>query len=65
MADNITKNNSDVGKPERIYLYEAYEVEYWIRKLGASEDELKSAVKAVGHRARDVEEYFKNLKQEN
>ena len=63
MADNITKNNSDVGKPERIYLYEAYEVEYWMRKLAVSEAELKSAVKAVGHRSRDVEEYIKNKKR--
>ena len=46
-----------------IYLYQIYEVKYWVKKFGVSEDELKTAVKAVGHRALDVEKYFQNKKQ--
>ena len=54
-------NKANVGKPDRdmIYLYEIYDVYYWIRKFGVSIDELKMAVKAGGHRVKDVEQYFK------
>jgi Protein of unknown function (DUF3606) len=62
MTDNNIDNHIDVAKPERIYLYQAYEVKYWTRKFGVSEDELKRAVKAVGHRAPDIELYFKRDK---
>ena len=60
---NSTDNKGDASKRDMIYLYEIYEVQYWMRKFGVSEDELKSAVKAVGHRARDVEKYFQNKKR--
>jgi Protein of unknown function (DUF3606) len=63
MGDNNINNNIDVGKPERIYLYQAYEVKYWTNKFGVSEDELKKAVKAAGHRVPDVELYFKRDKK--
>lgn len=58
MADH----NTELAKIERIYLYQAYEVKYWTRKFGVTEDELKRAVKAVGHRASDIELYFKRDK---
>jgi len=63
MSNNPRDNDPDVGKSERIYLYEAYEVEYWMRKLGVSELELKRAVKSMGNRTSDVEEYFENKKR--
>lgn len=60
MSDDIRDNNSGIGKPERVYLYEAYEVMYWTKKFGITVDKLKKAVKSVGHRPNDVEKYLRN-----
>ncbi|ACU07692.1 hypothetical protein FIC_01244 [Flavobacteriaceae bacterium 3519-10] len=60
MADN--KNKS--GEPDRslINTSERYEMDYWTKKLGVSDEELKRAVKAVGNSAEKVAVYLKNNK---
>jgi len=45
-----------------IALSEAYEVSYWSKKLKITPAQLKAAVKKVGHSARKVEAYIKELK---
>ena len=52
MADDKIK----AGKPDRdrINVDEAYELRDWTKRFGASEGELKAAVKKVGPMARDV-----------
>lgn len=41
-----------------ISLEEPHEVRDWAMSLGCTEDELREAVKAVGHSARAVREYL-------
>jgi len=52
--------SDDLGKKQpqdrmRINTSERWEVDYWTKKLGVSEQELKDAVKAVGPMASAVE----------
>jgi Protein of unknown function (DUF3606) len=57
--NHLMANNNNAGeKPDRIYLYEAYEVMYWTHKFGISVDKLKKAVRSAGHRVTDVEQYI-------
>ena len=60
MADDKTKR----GGMDRalIALSEAYEVSYWSKKLKITPAQLKAAVKKVGHSAKKVEAYIKELK---
>lgn len=57
----MSHNIQNMWRPDSdlIYLYEAYEVQYWIKKFGVSEAVLKKAVRAVGHHASEVEKYLK------
>ena len=43
----------------RINVNQAYEARDWAKKFGVSVEELKSAVKAVGSNAKDVEARLK------
>jgi len=45
-----------------IALSESYEVAYWSKKFKVTPAKLKAAVKKVGHSARKVEAYFKELR---
>lgn len=49
-------NKQNVGSPDRdrINVNEDYELEYWIKALNVSKDELRDAVKAVGTSAEKV-----------
>lgn len=60
MADNRSKS----GEPDRslINTSEKYEMNYWTKKLGVSEAELREAVKAVGNSADKVQAFLKNKK---
>ncbi len=60
MADDKKKR----GGMDRalIALSESYEVSYWSKKLKITPAQLKAAVKKVGHSARKVEAYIKELK---
>ncbi|HET6397800.1 MAG TPA: DUF3606 domain-containing protein [Pseudoxanthomonas sp.] len=57
MGDDTRK----VGSPDRdrINTSEDYEVRYWARELGVSEEELRAAVEAVGNGADDVRRHLK------
>ena len=58
MADD--KSTTGPADATRVNTSEAYEVSYWSKKFGVSAEELKSAVKAVGPVANDVEAKLKN-----
>ena len=58
----------DKGRPggqdrTRIDINEDYELRDWSKKLGVSAEQLKSAVKAVGTNAKDVEKHLKSRPQ--
>jgi hypothetical protein len=61
MSDD--KSNAGGQDRARISLSEDYEVRDWSKKFGCTADELKAAVKAVGHMAVDVEAYLKKNKR--
>ena len=54
MADDKSKTGSP--DRDRINLSEVYEVQYWTKELGVSEQELREAVKAVGNTSKAVRE---------
>ena len=57
MADD--KSNRGSGDRSRIALGEDYEVQYWMKKLGVSADELKDAVAEAGtNSAQAVADYL-------
>lgn len=43
---------------ELVSLSDDYELRDWAKKFGVSVDELKEAVRSVGHRASDVEAHL-------
>lgn len=57
MADN--KDDRGPADRTRVNVNEDYEVRYWSKKFNTSEDKLRSAVKAVGVMADDVESYLR------
>ena len=57
MADDKTLRGPQDSS--RIALGEDYEVTYWTKKFGVSEEKLAEAVKAVGNGADAVEAYLK------
>ncbi|WP_293716864.1 DUF3606 domain-containing protein [Stenotrophomonas sp. UBA7606] len=54
----MSDDKSKTGSPDRdrINLSEDYEVQYWTKELGVSEQELRDAVTAVGDTSRAVRE---------
>lgn len=60
----MQETKTKLVEPDRnlVFLYEIYDVYFWMRKFGVSADELKRAVKFAGHRVQDVEEYFKRTR---
>lgn len=52
MADN--RENRGVQDRARISLGEEYEVRYWTKALGVTEEQLKAAVAKVGNSAEKV-----------
>lgn len=57
MADN--KNNRGEPDRSRINPKEAYEVQYWAKKFGVSNEELKEAVKKAGNSPDEVRKELK------
>ncbi|OJU98590.1 MAG: DUF3606 domain-containing protein [Acinetobacter sp. 38-8] len=56
MPDNLKiKQPQD---PQKINVNEPWELTYWTKELGVSEDELKAAVKAVGVKVEDVKKHL-------
>ena len=56
MADNLNKK----GSPDRdlISTSERWEMDYWTKTLGVSDEELTEAVQKVGNSSAKVREYF-------
>jgi hypothetical protein len=52
MADDLGNRAPEDGK--RISLSEDWEVRYWTKALGISEDRLREVIAEVGHMAEDV-----------
>jgi hypothetical protein len=57
MSDDKTKKGTQ--DRERINLNQRYEVQYWTKKFGISEEELRAAVERAGPNAEAVELYLK------
>jgi len=56
MSDNL--QNRGPQDRQRISLTEKWEVQYWTKELGISEDELAQAVKAAGHSVDAVRQHL-------
>ena len=54
MSDNTSKTGLD---RQRVSLEEDYEVRDWMKSFGCTEEQLRAAVRAVGHSAEKVREY--------
>lgn len=57
MADDLRKRGGQDG--DRINIEEDYEVRYWTKALGVSEDELRSAVAKAGPVVKDVKAHLR------
>ncbi|ASE61530.1 DUF3606 domain-containing protein [Chryseobacterium indologenes] len=56
MSDDLNKKRpQDASK---INIHEVWEVQYWTRTLGVTEEQLKRAVQAVGTSVADVRRYL-------
>ncbi|MDB4922338.1 DUF3606 domain-containing protein [Mucilaginibacter sp.] len=53
-------DKTKTGSPDRdlINPSEYYELEYWSKKFGVTPEKLRSAIKAVGSSAKEVEAYL-------
>ena len=56
MSDNLANR----GQPDRskINVHESWEVAYWTRELGVSEEKLIAAVQAAGTSVKSVKEHL-------
>lgn len=63
MADD--KSNRGPQDGTRISLNEDYDVAYWTKRFGVTEEQLAQAVKAVGHSVAEVEKYLGTLERAN
>jgi hypothetical protein len=61
MADDTSKRGGQ--DRTRINTSQEYEVRYWTKELGVSEDELKRAVTAAGNTVTAVREYLRKQNQ--
>jgi hypothetical protein len=58
----MSDDSQNRGEPDRsrINLNQEHEVRYWTQALDVTEEELRSAVRAVGSSASDVREYLRS-----
>jgi hypothetical protein len=56
MSDNL--HNRGPQDRSRINLHEKWEVQYWTKELGVTEEELEQAVKTAGSSAAAVREHL-------
>lgn len=59
MSDDPKKTGSD---RQRISLEQEHEIRSWTKSLGVTEEELRKAVKVVGHMAGDVRKYLEGAR---
>lgn len=57
MSDNLHKHGPADAK--RVNVHEKWEVDYWTKKFGVSEEKLKEAAGAAGPMAVNIEKYLK------
>jgi hypothetical protein len=57
MADDL--KNTGKADDIRINVNQAHEVQYWTKKFGCTEIELRAAVRAVGVMVKDVQAHLK------
>ena len=56
MADNLS--NRGPADRARINVHESWELAYWCKELGVTEEQLKAAVRAVGVMTADVRRHL-------
>jgi hypothetical protein len=56
MSDNL--HNRGPQDRSRISLTEKWEVQYWTKELGVTEEQLEQAVKAAGHSVNAVRQHL-------
>ena len=56
MSDNLKITQPE--DPQKINLNQSWEISYWTKTLGVSEDKLTLAVKAVGVMVTDVRDWL-------
>ncbi len=56
MPDDLTRRKPE--DPTKINVNQSWEIEYWTKKLGVTEQQLRTAVKAVGPLVKDVKRYL-------
>jgi len=56
MADDLTKKGPQDGS--KINVHEAWELDYWCKKFGVTDQQLKDAVAAVGTSVQKVKEHL-------
>lgn len=61
MADDL--NNRGPQDRNRINVNESWEVRYWTKELGCTEEELRAAVTSAGVSVDKVREYLKQKKR--
>jgi hypothetical protein len=60
MSDNL--HNRGPQDRSRINLHEKWEVQYWTKELGVTEEELEQAVKTAGSSAEAVREHLSSTR---
>ncbi|MES2763729.1 MAG: DUF3606 domain-containing protein [Bacteroidota bacterium] len=59
METAVTKTTTQVPQnTKKIFLSEAWEVNYWCSKFKCTEDELRKAIDAVGNSAVSIDDYL-------
>lgn len=56
MPDDLTRRKPE--DPTKINVNQSWEIEYWTKKLGVTEQQLRTAVNAVGPLVKDVKRYL-------
>lgn len=56
MSDDLTRRKPE--DPTKINVNQSWEIQYWTKKLGVSEQKLKTAVSKVGPLVKDVKRYL-------
>jgi hypothetical protein len=57
MSDDLS--NRGPADRSRVNVNESWEVRYWCKEFGCTEEQLREAVKAVGVMAADVRQHFR------
>ncbi len=56
MSDDLTRRQPE--DPTKVNINQQWEIDYWCRKFGVSEGELRQAIEKVGPMVKDVRQYL-------